>query len=102
MAKVYDIALDSTGDLLIVDGDFAIAESTEQHMEDLIIANKGEYKASPLVGVAISDFLNDEIIYSDELKRAVMDEFETDGLTIEKLNIASIDKMEVLAKYGND
>jgi GH35 family endo-1,4-beta-xylanase len=99
MAKVFDIALDTDGELLFKDGDYAIEESTEQHMEALIIAEKGEYKATPLVGVGIKTFLNDDIVYSDDLKRAISEELETDGMTIEDLNINDIDNIKITAEY---
>lgn len=103
MAKVYDIALNKeTGDLLIQAGDFAISESTEQHMKDLIASNKTNYKASPLLGVALSDFLLDDVAYSDDLKKEIMVQFETDGIDIEQMNIASAESIAVSGEYTNN
>jgi hypothetical protein len=99
MAEVFDIAIDNTGELLFSNGDFAIKESTEQHMEALIIAEKGEYKATPLVGVGIKTYLNDDVVYSDDLKRAISEELEGDGMAIEAMNISNINDIRITAEY---
>lgn len=101
MAKIYDIAIDKTSnDLLIQAGDFAINESTEQHMHDLLISNKTNYKSSPLVGVAVSDFLLDDVAYSDDLKREIMEQFETDGIEIDEMNIESAENIAIKGQYS--
>lgn len=99
MARVFDIALHTDGELLFKNGDLAIQESTEQHMEALIIAEKGEYKATPLVGVGIKTFLNDDVVYSDDLKRAISEELEGDGMAIEDMNISNINDIKITAEY---
>lgn len=56
MAK--DIALDIEGDLLIQNGDFVIADSDEQHIQDIIQANKGDFREAPLLGGEIDAYRN--------------------------------------------
>jgi len=54
---VNDIKLEEN-DLLIANGDFTVAESDQQHIEDIIFENVGAYKQFPLVGVGILNYLN--------------------------------------------
>ena len=57
MASRFDLALisvdDFSDDLLIVNGDFAIAESDEQHIKDTLQADKSWWKQYPDEGVNI-------------------------------------------------
>ena len=48
-----DFGLDENGDLLFVNGDFAIVESDQQHVADTINASPGWWKEFPLDGVSI-------------------------------------------------
>lgn len=99
MAKVYDIATDSAGELLIKDGDFAIEESTVKHTHDILVSNKGNYKHAPLLGVAIDDFLLDDVAYGADLKRVIMEELESDGQEILNMNTDSIETIEIVSEY---
>jgi hypothetical protein len=58
MAKVNDLLEDSDGDILIVNGDLTIGESDNTHISDVIVANKGDWKEYPLLGVGINAYLN--------------------------------------------
>jgi hypothetical protein len=58
MAMVKDFRSDTDGDLYISDGDFAIYESDNQHIVDIISSNKGSWKEYPLCGVSIDSFIN--------------------------------------------
>lgn len=49
----YDVALGTDDDLLIVNGDFAIKQSDEQHIQDTINAFPSWWKMNPLDGVGI-------------------------------------------------
>ncbi len=55
-----DILTDEDGDLLIKNGDIVIGYSDNQHQEDIILANKGEYKETPEIGVGIFQMLSDD------------------------------------------
>ena len=55
-----DVLLDENNDLLIENGDFVIGVSDQQQQKHILIANKGEYKAHPEVGVGIIDMINNE------------------------------------------
>lgn len=80
-----DFKLDSNGDLDVVSGDFVIAEATLQHQEHIIIAQKGEYKEFPEIGVGIANMLMDENprVILTQIRR----NFEYDGMKVNSLNI---------------
>lgn len=56
MAK--DILLGADRDLLFIEGDFNIGNSDEQHVEDILLSSKGEYKQFPLIGIDLLSFIN--------------------------------------------
>lgn len=55
-----ELLLDENGDLAIENGDFVTGFSDNQHQEHILIANKGEYKEFPEIGVGIIQMLNDD------------------------------------------
>lgn len=98
MAQVFDIALDSDLDIAFDGGDFVIAETTEQHMNLLLVAAKGSFTESPAAGVALQSWLNDET-GSAEVRHAIQKELEADGMTIEFLSAKNIDQIQIVAGY---
>lgn len=55
----YDLRLDSDGDLFISsNGDFVIAPSDEQHIQDNIHASPNSWKQFPDIGVNIDSYVN--------------------------------------------
>jgi hypothetical protein len=55
-----DILLDTNGDLSFQNGDLKTGYSDNQHQEHILIANKGEYREFPEMGVAIEQIINDD------------------------------------------
>lgn len=53
-----DLNLTEALDLEVRDGDLVIAESREQHTLLLLISAPGNWRASPLMGVAITQYIN--------------------------------------------
>lgn len=43
---------------MITNGDFLQGESNEQHIEHLLLANKGQYKNAPTAGVGVAMLRN--------------------------------------------
>lgn len=101
MAEVYDYMETETGDLLIRGGDFVLTESTSQHEKDILIADKGQYKAFPTVGVGIDSWLNEDGGYV-ELSKVIQEQLEADGMRIGKMVIKSIDEIEINSEYISD
>lgn len=56
--EAYDVQLTDTHDLLIVSGDFVVDISDERHIQHILIAEKGGFKASPMVGIGIGSSIN--------------------------------------------
>lgn len=87
-----------TNDLKIENGHIAIGETLPQNEFLLLVMNKGELKEDPLVGVGISDMLNDNDILG--WKRKIRDGLKADGLTVEQISISSDGRIKKLeAKY---
>lgn len=100
MAKAIDYLHDESFDLIIENGDFKKGDATLQHQKMLLLSQKGNYKQFPTVGVGIRDFINEDTT-ADELQKAIQQEFETDGMTIETLVLKSFKDIEIIASYGS-
>ena len=75
-----DFLIDSTGDLIIQDGDLVIGESDDQQKEILLVSEKGSFKENPAVGVGLQDFLEaDGADLLGEMRR----QFIADGMVID-------------------
>ncbi len=57
MSKAQDIELEDF-DLKIENGDFVINESDAQHIENILLAHKGNWKQHPIVGVGLVNYKN--------------------------------------------
>lgn len=97
MARPQDILLDvETMDLLVVDGDFVIGDSTAQHQKSLLLAAKGDYKWAPTSGVHLFSFINDE--RPEDMLREVRLQFAKDGMRINRLSQSNY-KITIDAEY---
>lgn len=94
--KVFDMILDEAGDLQIKNGDLVIGESTDQHQRLLLLATKGEFKQSPLTGVGLINFLNDE--NPGNLKTEIRKQITSDGQLIKSLKVKD-GKIDLIAKF---
>ena len=92
-----DILLDSEGGLLIQNGDFVIGESSLQHQDHIIIAQKGEYKEHPEIGVGILTHLYNEnpVEALSEIRRNL----EYDGAKVNIVKIAENGNYLIDADY---
>jgi len=75
-----DIILGTGGDLLIVNGDLVIGDSTKQQAETLFLTEKGSFKESLEVGVGASGYLESES--RSDLLREIKVQFTNDGLDV--------------------
>lgn len=94
-----DILLDENLDLLIIDGDFVIGESTSQHQKLLILSDKCEFKEVPMRGVGALRYLEDQT--PDNLAREIRQEFSVDGMNVSKIKIETDLTIQVEATYQN-
>lgn len=97
MPDIFDILLDDDNDLLIEDGDFVIGESTKHHQKHLLLAQKGEYKQSPKVGIGISDFLEDDDFSGIDVE--IQKQFELDGQKVNSIEVFNDGKVIIDAGY---
>lgn len=96
MALVFDFAIGEDLDLAFEDGDLVVEESTAQHINFVLIANKGDFRQFPLLGADIQRLLSDEA-NPNEVKADIQDELEKDGLRVHQINIK--DKINIVAEY---
>jgi hypothetical protein len=92
-----DIKLTADFDLEIVNGDFVAFESTYQHQQCLLLAEKGSFKQYPETGVGAASYLKDE--NPDDLLREIRQEFTNDGMTVKRLGFEGT-KLKIEAGYG--
>lgn len=99
MAK--DFLDDSNGDIAIVAGDLAIGFSDEQHVQDILVANKGEYKQHPLVGVGIANYLKSPISLKSrrKLEKEISLQLEADSARSIIAEYSNEGKLKVAARY---
>ena len=83
--SMLDIKQTANGDVHLETGDLVYSESTEQHQQDILIADKGHYKESPDMGVGILNFLQDND--PENLQRTTRKQFVKDGMKVEKISI---------------
>ncbi len=81
-----DFKLDDNNDLEIVNGDFVITDSDQQHVSDIFLAQKGDYKETPLIGFNATIYLkgNENNIY--EFMRNLKVQLAYDGYDKAKLD----------------
>lgn len=98
MAKDF---LLNEGALQIINGDFVTGESSQQHVEDVLVARPGEYKQSPFIGVAIEDYLNapftPKVIQT--LERQINLQLKADGAKKISVKVNSLDNIQIDTRY---
>jgi hypothetical protein len=93
-----DILLDENFNPIITNGDFTIGESTYQHQKMLLFAEKGQFKADPLVGVGSRRFLENS--KQDDFAREIRQQFYADGMTVKKIQINENLEINIDAQYS--
>lgn len=93
-----DFLYDENGDIAIKDGDLVIGDATFCHVEDLLLAERGFYKFSPLSGIGINRILLDEVD-TDEVLKQVRSGLEADGFKPTKLLLTNDGKIEIDGSY---
>lgn len=85
MAQAQDIKLENN-DLVIINGDFDISFSDQQHIEDIINDNVGNWKQYPTCGVGIKQYQassgQEQII-----ERLIKLQLQNDGYNVDNLRV---------------
>lgn len=93
-----DFLLDETNDMSLNNGDFALGDASLQHQNHILMAQKGEYKESPEIGVGIlTELLNEN---PRELLTQIRKNFEYDGMKVKTLKFASNGNIVIDASYN--
>ncbi len=93
-----DILLDSENDLLLNQGDFVLGDATAQSIGLLLLFQKGELRASPLMGVGLINWLLSEGSLVG-LKHEVAKQFAADGGVLRTLRIQEGGQIEIDVVY---
>jgi len=96
-----DILFNADGDIDCAYGDFVIGESDQQHVEDILASNKGDYKQSPLVGVGIINYLHGPIsgVRRERMRADMMLQLEADGVIKPMVDVTANGEITVNGKY---
>lgn len=70
--------LHNDGELLFADGDLMVGQSDEQHVQDIVLSQKGEWKEHPLCGFGAINYIKSRVTTS-EFKRDLKIQLEYDG-----------------------
>jgi len=71
-------------DLQIKDGDLLLLESEQDHINDILIQNRGEQRQFPLLGVGALNFLNGSESL-DDIKKQISLQLESDNFRVEEI-----------------
>jgi hypothetical protein len=94
MAEQIDIILDTDYDLTIQNGDFFIDDANQQHIEQILIADKGWWSQNPFLGVNIRSQINGTI--DNKFLQKVRLNLEADNFKVKTVKFT--DKLEIEAK----
>ena len=92
-----DIILNDNLDLKTRNGDFEVSESTLQHQKLLLLAQKGEWREYPRVGIGIQNYIEDDAL--GDLYQEIQKQYTRDGMQIDKLRVLQDGKIDVEAEY---
>ncbi|MBY0244512.1 MAG: hypothetical protein K2Q03_03555 [Sphingobacteriaceae bacterium] len=73
-------------DLDLSSGDLQYVESSQQHINSLLLANKGDIRHSPSTGVGIVNYINDE---SGESLSEIRKELIADGMRVDSIQLTT-------------
>jgi hypothetical protein len=94
LIQVADILLDSTDDLIIAIGDFAIGNSDEIHVEQILKSAKTEFKNFPLLGVHLNKktLMPTSETQLVSLKKNIKIQLEYDNYRVNKIDVSNLNQ----------
>jgi len=95
-----DFLLDDDGDIKIANGDLFAGRSDEQHQQHIIIANKGEFKEFPELGVGIVQLFGDDD-YTNILIETKKN-LQYDGMTVRNVKFENGGNLTIYGEYNQD
>ena len=96
--EVKDILL-KDNDLWILNGDFVVGESDQQHIENILINAPGQFKQNPLIGVDLITSMNaaNDGQSRNALRKKIQLHLESDNYTISKIDLSNIEDIGIEA-----
>lgn len=90
----YDLVLDLNNDLIIENGDWYIGQSDDQNIEAILLAEKGQFYETVLLGYGIRKKLNSPFNKLTE-RKLIRENLKKDNYNVKILNIANDIGIEV-------
>lgn len=98
MAQVFDFALDESFDIKFRNGDFDLAEGTEQHILLILATSQGHWRQTPLLGADYQRNYNTNRLQN--LNTEVKKHLELDGMNVNKVSITQ-NKIVIDGEYSS-
>lgn len=92
-----DDIITKDGDLEILDGDLKVDFGDHQNIEHILRANPGDFKETPLLGVALSKTLNSPAGIR-AIKKEIRTQLVADGFKVEEIIIGGDSEVTISAK----
>lgn len=100
---MIDIKHTEDGDIDLSTGDIQWCDTepaTAQHKRDILLASQGDYKESPLSGVGVVDYLNDD---EDNLfLRDIARQMQFDGIDVKGVYVDDTGEIIIDGGYGKN
>ncbi len=94
-----DILLEDNGDFKVVNGDFAVDYSDDQHIDLIMRSNPGDIKDHPLLGIGIDKYLNSPLSQGiqQRISRDVRLHLQSDNA--KNISVSFVDTLKIQATY---
>lgn len=89
-----DLITDADGDLIFINGDIKINESDTQHVEHILITDKGQFRQFPLIGVGVARYYHGSV-NKQELKQSVKLQLESDGYNVRQIFVDTNESLKI-------
>ena len=97
---MIDVTIGEDFDLSLENGDFLLSESTEQSLQMLTLANKGEWRETPQAGVGIVNYLNSQDTTEQTLRREIQVQLDLDNFNPTGISI-DLPTIDIKGNYAN-
>lgn len=81
-----DLLLDEDGDVYFEDGDFAIGDADQSHIEHIMLSERGNWFEHPFVGVGILGQVKSNTS-RQQLKQNIRRQLVLDGFSVKEIKI---------------
>ena len=98
MTPPHNIALNQEFDLELNGDDLVVRDSTEQHQRLLLLAQPGNLRWAPTIGVGLQDYLAGEEMAG--LLNKVRQQFQKDGMRVQRVGFNQDITLTIDAHYA--